>query len=84
MAGARGIEPMLTVLETVVLPLYDAPRAFSNSGNLSNSLLPDKVSLRKMKNPPSHVCLNDGLGGWSVESEDLIVIRDFDFACETA
>ncbi len=26
MAGARGIEPMLTVLETVVLPLYEAPK----------------------------------------------------------
>ena len=25
MAGAGGIEPTLTVLETVVLPLYDAP-----------------------------------------------------------
>lgn len=25
-AGARGIEPMLTVLETVVLPLYEAPK----------------------------------------------------------
>ena len=26
MAGAGGIEPTLTVLETVVLPLYDAPK----------------------------------------------------------
>ena len=26
MAGAVGIEPTLTVLETGVLPLYDAPR----------------------------------------------------------
>lgn len=25
LAGAGGIEPTLTVLETVVLPLYDAP-----------------------------------------------------------
>ncbi len=25
MAGAQGIEPWLTVLETAVLPLYDAP-----------------------------------------------------------
>ena len=25
MAGAGGIEPTLTVLETVVLPLYEAP-----------------------------------------------------------
>ena len=24
-AGATGIEPVLTVLETAVLPLYDAP-----------------------------------------------------------
>ncbi len=29
MAGAGGIEPTLTVLETVVLPLYDAPTGFS-------------------------------------------------------
>ena len=27
LAGAAGIEPALAVLETVVLPLYDAPRA---------------------------------------------------------
>ncbi len=27
MAGAAGIEPALAVLETVVLPLYDAPSA---------------------------------------------------------
>lgn len=27
LAGAAGIEPTLTVLETVVLPLYDAPVA---------------------------------------------------------
>ena len=27
MAGAEGIEPALTVLETVVLPLYDAPKS---------------------------------------------------------
>lgn len=25
MAGVRGIEPLLSVLETVVLPLYDTP-----------------------------------------------------------
>lgn len=27
MAGAAGIEPALAVLETEVLPLYDAPSA---------------------------------------------------------
>ena len=27
MAGAIGIEPILTVLETAVLPLYDAPNS---------------------------------------------------------
>ncbi len=32
MAGAGGIEPTLTVLETVVLPLYDAPIVFLDAG----------------------------------------------------
>ncbi len=27
MAGVTGIEPVLAVLETVVLPLYDTPSA---------------------------------------------------------
>ena len=37
MAGAVGIEPTLTVLETGVLPLYDAPMfCFNIISNLNN------------------------------------------------
>jgi hypothetical protein len=31
LAGAAGIEPTQTVLETVVLPLYDAPSGYVSS-----------------------------------------------------
>lgn len=34
-AGAEGIEPAQTVLETVVLPLYDAPIFFGFSRKVS-------------------------------------------------
>lgn len=30
MAGVTGIEPVLAVLETVVLPLYDTPKCELN------------------------------------------------------
>lgn len=39
-AGAAGIEPALAVLETVVLPLYDAPKALSI---IDNYLLDNKL-----------------------------------------
>lgn len=52
MAGAGGIEPTLTVLETVVLPLYDAPMVFHCAESLAG--VTDKFKRRQLP--------DDGLG----------------------
>ena len=44
MAGAVGIEPTQAVLETAVLPLYDAPKSVHDGPKIQNS----KIEIRKL------------------------------------
>ncbi len=43
MAGAEGIGPALTVLETAVLPLYDAPTVNTFAENIQRTFSEKKI-----------------------------------------